>query len=445
MRSLFLKIFIGFWLAMTLIGAVLVLIAVNTDHKQAVLSQHESSLLEKGNLLLTAWQEQGSIKLARTETELEAATGQPAWLLDGNGSPLSGRHIPQRVRRLARQAAELEQAEVRPSRQGIWFAIPLSESNLLLTRIPPLSRLERFLNPHQLGIRLLVTFVIAGLVCYFLARSLSSPLSELRLATRRLADGDLGSRVADKFTIRHDETAELARDFNRMAGRIDTLVQSQKRLLIDISHELRTPLTRLQLALELARHQEGSEQEGNLDRIAKEADRLNDLIGQLRTLNLLESGETSLQREQVNLDDLLQEIAQDADFEARQRRCEVKILSMPPLQLMGSEELLRRSFENVIRNALRYAPEGSSIEISLASNSGSAVVTVRDHGPGVPENALLHLFEPFYRVAESRDRECGGTGLGLAIAARAVRLHGGSISAENLVDGGLMVRISLPL
>ncbi|PLX79347.1 MAG: two-component sensor histidine kinase, partial [Desulfuromonas sp.] len=431
--------------AMTLIGAVLVVIAVNTDRKQAILNQHEEALLETGNRLLDAWQSKGSGGLAQAEIELETASGHPSWLLNNQGAPVSGRHIPQRARRLAHRAADLDQVEIRPSPRGIWFAIPLSESNLVLTRVPPPSRFERFLNPHQLGIRLLVTFVIAGLVCYFLARSLAAPLSELRKATSRLADGDLGSRVADKFANRRDETAELARDFNRMAGRIDSLVQSQKRLLVDISHELRTPLTRLQLALELARHQQGTEQEGNLDRIAKEADRLNDLIGQLRTLTLLESGENSLQREQLKLHELLQEIVKDADIEARQRDCRVEVLSLPQIELMGSGELLRRTFENVVRNALRYAPGGSSIALSLALEDDVAVTTVRDQGPGVPEKDLPHLFEPFYRVAESRDRECGGTGLGLAIAARSVRLHGGSIAAENPTNGGLLVRIGLPL
>ncbi|PLX81795.1 MAG: hypothetical protein C0616_03595, partial [Desulfuromonas sp.] len=180
MGSLFLKIFVGFWLAMTLIGAVLVVIAVNTDHEQAILSQHEDALLETGNRLLDTWQRQGPGGLAQAEIELETAARRPSWLLNNEGAPVSGRHIPQRSHRLARRAADLDQVEIRPSPRGIWFAIPLSESHLLLTRIPPPSRFERFLNPHQLGIRLLVTFVIAGLVCYFLARSLAAPLSELR-------------------------------------------------------------------------------------------------------------------------------------------------------------------------------------------------------------------------------------------------------------------------
>jgi two-component system sensor histidine kinase CpxA len=248
---------------------------------------------------------------------------------------------------------------------------------------------------------------------------------------------------------RKDELADLGNDFDLMAEQIESLITSQNRLLRDISHELRSPLARLNVALELARRQSGKKAEESLDRIEREAERLNKLIGQLRTLTLLESSAEIMDKKPLNLSVLVKAVSDDADFEARSVGRSVKTEPSDDIKVEGSEELLRRAIENVVRNAVRYTDEGTEVNISLQrrqiNETEFAVLTVHDRGPGVPEEELDNLFSPFYRVAESRDRQSGGMGIGLAITDRAVKLHKGKVEAENAAGGGLIIRIYLPV
>jgi two-component system sensor histidine kinase CpxA len=248
---------------------------------------------------------------------------------------------------------------------------------------------------------------------------------------------------------RFDETAELGRDFDRMAARIEALLTTQRRLLRDISHELRSPLARLNVALGLARPKAGPEASPALDRIDREAQRLNDLIGQLLTLAALEGGGEMGKPTRVDLRELVCEVVGDADFEALSFNRSVRLEEEEPLTVTGSAPLLRSAVENVVRNAIRFTAEGTSVEVRLslreAPHGAVARIAVRDHGPGVPEEALTSLFEPFYRVAEARDRQSGGAGIGLAITQRAVTLHNGTVRAANVPGGGLEVVLELPL
>jgi signal transduction histidine kinase len=242
----------------------------------------------------------------------------------------------------------------------------------------------------------------------------------------------------------------MGRDFDVMAGRIQSLMTSQRRLLHDISHELRSPLARLAVALELARHGDPDDTAWALDKIELEAERLNLMVGQVLTLARLENGQGETGgRVRVNLSDLVREVATDADFEARSRSRSVHITRLETCTANGNPLLLHSAVENVVRNAVLYTPEGTAVDVELRSEqNGSgpeAVITVRDHGSGVPESALNDIFRPFYRVGDARDRESGGAGLGLSITQRAVLLHGGSVCASNVSDGGLKVEIRLPV
>jgi signal transduction histidine kinase len=241
---------------------------------------------------------------------------------------------------------------------------------------------------------------------------------------------------------RQDDLALLAADFDTMAERVQTLLETKQQLLRDVSHELRSPLTRLQLALSLARRQDGGT-ERQLARIACEADRLEQLIARTLKLVRLERPVNALQGVTVDVGGLLQTIAQDVAIEAEARNCTVSVQADRGLEVTGDPELLRSAFENVIRNAVRYGPSGSVVAVSAARGEGIEVA-VRDRGPGVPEKDLKLIFEPFYRVDAARDRAGGGEGLGLAIAARAIGVHGGTIEARNLAEGGLEVTMRLP-
>jgi two-component system sensor histidine kinase CpxA len=275
-------------------------------------------------------------------------------------------------------------------------------------------------------------------LCYLLAFYLTYPVRTLQRAVERFGRGDLSARSA---TRRRDELGDLGRTFDRMADRIQTLVDAEHRLLLDISHELRSPLARLRVAVELARS--GENREAHLDRIDKEAERLNSLVGGLLQVTRAEGDPGSLRREPVRLDRLLEKLAADSSLEAAAHGSEVRLVSPPPVTIQGDAELLQRAVENVIRNAIRHAPEATAVEVSLETATDRAVVRVRDYGPGVPEEALPRIFDAFYRVESDRDRASGGAGLGLSIARRAVELHQGTIRARNAAPG-LLVEIDLP-
>ncbi len=291
-----------------------------------------------------------------------------------------------------------------------------------------------FLQPQHLWIIGLVT-----LLCYAFSYYLTSPVRRLRTVQDRFGKGDLSARAAIR---RKDELGELGVSFNQMADRIQTLLAAERRLLLDISHELRSPLARLGVAVELARS--GEDRDHMLDRIQKEADRLNELVGELLQVTRVE-GDPSMQKsETVPLDELLADIVYDSLLEAKAKDCTLLLKAPIAVTLSGDEELIRRAVENVIRNAIRYAPPGSAIDIDLKRVGDMAEICVRDHGPGVPEESLPRIFDPFYRVDSDRNRVSGGLGLGLAIARRSVELHKGRLTARN-ANPGLLVSIDLPL
>lgn len=443
MRSLFLRIFVSFGLGALAIGAILVALALTTDPRRAMFQRHEGQLSQLGTELLAAARE--DVPPPYPERPRSRGGERGAFLFRGGEGPLGGVRAPPAVRRLAAETTATGERRVQAGRHGVWLALPLDDDYVLVAEVPPPSRLDRLLDPYGLVLRLGAALAVVLAVSWLLARSLAAPIRELRRATRRLASGDLGARVVPALGNRRDETAELGRDFDRMAARIEDLVAAQQRLLRDISHELRSPLARLGVALELARQKAGAEAALSLDRIGREAERLNDLIGQLLALTRLEGAGELPVREEVDLAELLQEVARDADFEARGRNCSVQVEACEPARVTGIPELLRRAVENVVRNAVRFTAEGTAVAVSLRQTAaGAARIEVRDRGPGLPEAALLEVFRPFYRVADARDRGTGGAGLGLAIAERAVRLHGGTIRAENEPDGGLRVTIELP-
>ena len=285
--------------------------------------------------------------------------------------------------------------------------------------------------------------LLTGLaLCYLLALNLTSPIRKIREATRGLAAGDLKTRVLPQIGRRRDELADLARDFDVMAERLESLVTSQARLTQDISHELRSPLARMNVALEIAKQKAGPDSLPLLARIEKESDRLNEMIGRILILAKLEGGADDLEHEWIDLADLVSDVSEDADFEAKAKGKSVKMSKIDDCRVVGSDNLLRSAVENVLRNAVRYTVDGSDVDVSLDANADKAVIKIADHGGGVPEEELANLFRPFYRVGEARERRTGGIGLGLAIADRAIQAHKGTITARNK-NGGLEVEIIL--
>jgi two-component system sensor histidine kinase CpxA len=229
-----------------------------------------------------------------------------------------------------------------------------------------------------------------------------------------------------------------------MAERLRALIESKEVLLRDLSHELRSPLARLRVATELARHQ-GTDLPNQLDRIERDTERLDELIGHMLQLSQLDSAEPVRTRARVDLTNLVSEIVEDARLEASVAAKAVVWSPGPGIWVEGDPELLCRAIENIIRNGVRFTPSHSSLEIALVAQGSFALLRVRDHGPGVPAGDLARIFEPFYRVSSARERDSGGTGLGLAITARVAAIHKGTVRAENCRDGGLVVELTIPM
>jgi two-component system sensor histidine kinase CpxA len=278
--------------------------------------------------------------------------------------------------------------------------------------------------------------LIVGL-CYVLGRHLTSPVRRMQKTVERFGEGDFSARVNSR---RRDELGDLARTVDRMAERIEMLLRSQRRLLQDISHELRSPLARLGVAVELARG--GGDATTAFNRIEKEADRLNTLVGELIQVTRAEGDPKGLATELLRLDDLVRVIIDDAHIEAERRGVQIRT-DITEAEVYGNPELLRRAIENIIRNAIRYSPEAGTVDVRLYHAGTALRVSVRDEGPGVPQESLAHIFDPFYRVEKDRGRTSGGVGLGLAIAKRAVELHHGQMRASN-ISPGLLVEIDVP-
>lgn len=273
-----------------------------------------------------------------------------------------------------------------------------------------------------------------------LAWYFSKPIRHLRRAFDAAADGDLSVRVGESMGGRRDELADLGRDFDRMTERLDHLVDGQKRLLHDVSHEMRSPLARLQAAIGLARQQPGR-LEDSLERIEREGERMNLLVGELLTLSRLEAGVTG-GNESVDLGELLENLVEDARFEGAARQIKVEFVSDELPEIQANPELLHRAVENIVRNALRFSPEYGVVRIEAGCEEHRLHLSVIDHGPGVRENELETIFKPFFRGGG--ETSGGGYGLGLAIAKRVIMGLNGSISARNGATGGLTVEIEIP-
>jgi signal transduction histidine kinase len=450
-RSLYLKIFIWFWLAMIIINVVLFAAFALTRPTPTRRSWRD--LAQTGPNAQKAaeiYEQSGPAALTAALQATEKASGVGATFFDDAGKELSGRAVAPGTQELIAKATESRDIEFTFAVENTLVARPVVSANgqryIYVAHIPRPPFQPSF---QSLGLRLLVVLVIGGIFCYWLARYLTTPVLKLRTTTNELAEGNLGARVSTQLSRRRDEVGQLGRDFNAMAERLESMVKAQQRLLGDISHELRSPLARLGVALGLARQRSGAEANGALDRIERESDNLNEMISQLLTLTRLESGTDGRKRTDVDLAALVREVVDDANFEARSLNRSVQVVSSDNCSINGVEELLRSAVENVVRNAVRYTPEGTAVEVALRRQNGSenvAVISVRDRGNGVPEEALERIFRPFYRTEDARDRQSGGgTGLGLAITERAVRMHGGSVQAVNATGGGLAVEMRLNL
>jgi len=439
MRTLFTKILLWFLLTVIVTFSVTFYVSsIFVRSRQPEFSRFTFELREAR----AAWEADGSAGLNRFIVRLKDATGADAGLTDANGRDLlTGRDWSKEIRSPAGRGP-----------RGFLPFVPFVriESGRGFTTVT-LSRDKKYYfvatypvrDPNREGWSVQVpsqTWWMLGIfaiLCYGLARQLTSPLRRMQKTIERFGRGDFTARVNSR---RADELGQLGRAVDQMAERIESLLKSQRRLLQDISHELRSPLARLGVAVELARG--GGDPDTAFNRIEREADRLNVLVGELIQVTRAEGDPAGLTTEQLRLDDLVRVIVDDVHIEAERHHISLD-LDVCEAEMEGNSELLRRAIENIVRNAIRYSPDGGRVQVTLKRAGALYRVAVRDFGSGVPEQSLIQIFDPFYRVEEDRGRTSGGVGLGLAIAKRAVELHHGLIRASNQRPG-LLVEIDLP-
>ncbi|MCU1271219.1 MAG: Histidine kinase [Acidobacteriaceae bacterium] len=451
MKSLFFKIFISFWLVVALfvVVAILVTVAMRPTRQVSAIEAQQSKILSEAVSIYEAGgpdRLRDYLRNIRDKQHLRAALFR-----DGEG--VAGHPLPPwfvEVAKGQRHTMDTILGRLNPHFQMLRVSMTGSDGHnyMLVTELPPGQ--GALFGPNGVpGLGILIAVLTSGLVCYLLAKFLTSPVLRLRKAAQKLASGDLSTRVGAPSSPGGDEVSQLLRDFDLMAEQIEKLVNAQSRLLKDISHELRSPLARLSVALELARQRTGPEGQSILDRISLESNRMNELIGSLTTIARLESGAGSIRKQPVHLEDLVQEVARDAAFEAQTRNTQVECEILDELPVSGDPALLRSAIENVVRNATRYTREGTAVVIRAekkkSGNIEEAYIQVSDSGPGVSEGELDKIFKPFYRIDDARERSTGGVGLGLAITDQAIRLHGGSVRASNSPEGGLLVEMRIPL
>lgn len=449
MYGLFWRIFLWFWVAMVVMGGAIAWTTAQIGRERIplMIERDKAQFAESITRAEDVLRAHGINGLKDWLKDPRHVRGMRVFVLDPGGREMLGNVVPPQLKAIAPMLGMqgIPGEESRAHRGLIVRPVAVPGEGfyyLVVVFRPPHPVWRLFSIPG-----LLLALAISALVCLGLARYLSAPVRRLRDATQALAAGNLDVRVGAPLGARRDELGGLSRDFDRMAERLQALIESQRRLLRDVSHELRSPLARLQAALGLARQRTAGLATEELDRIERETERLNELIGQVLSLTRLAADTNRALHETVDLATLIGLVAEDAEFEAVQRGCHVLARTSVPATVTGDPELLHSAIENVVRNAVRYTADGTAVEISLGTDAERrhAVITVSDHGPGVGEDVLTEIFEPFFRASEARDRASGGHGLGLAIARRAVELHGGSIAAANAPGGGLIVTIRLPL
>ncbi|HWJ34013.1 MAG TPA: ATP-binding protein [Steroidobacteraceae bacterium] len=477
MHSLFLRIFVFFWIAMALIvgGSIAITFTV------AAREYESPEVQRRPNVAIQASEVLGKGGLSALKDWLDANKNSTAdrelYIIGPDGKDILGRRLSESAARRQDLFNHIAMGSPEPRGYGPppprnfrppHFAPQIvgpDGSTYTVLSVPRRPSVFGALSLPGISLTILcIALAVSAFASWWLAQHLSAPIRRIQEGARALASEKLdmrmgGMRVSAGLEDRKDELAVLARDFDAMADQLRANRAAVTRLLRDISHELRSPLARMRVAVGLAR-QTGGDLQRQLDRLERETERLDGLISQVLKLARLHGSDAPFEREEFELDEVIEEVVRDANFEGMVKGCHVLLSGATHATLSGNRELLRSAIENVLRNAVRYSPEGAVVDVSVArrntagpSSPGSPPpgspalglsIVIRDRGPGVPAGDLERIFEPFYRVAESRDRDSGGEGIGLAITSQVMKAHGGSARANNHAGGGLEVSLNLP-
>ncbi|MBM6549740.1 HAMP domain-containing sensor histidine kinase [Marinomonas ostreistagni] len=439
MKSTFLRVFL------VVLFSNMVVVTIGLGIVNFVQDQDEVSadlLGDVGVTLVSTYESSGVGALEEEAAKYEKKLQGSIFIYQENGRPLL-RPLPRNFRESPDSGDPMDdgsaQASADARRSQFIQVIGASNTQYLLV-FRPLDKAGP-VSPWAITLLSLLGLLVSSAI---LAYWLLGPLLKLQKITRLFGQGDMTARVDQRLVDRNDAIGNLAREFNEMAGRIETLLSSKERLLRDVSHELRTPLARIEVALTIAEDKQGQEvQQNYLHRIRNELHELDELIGQVLTLSRLEAA--SMQKEQIKVQPWLDDIVADVQFESQLRGISIARTGDAPKLLYGDSVQLRHAVENVLRNACFYSGDNSRVELSSDVVDGRAVISIKDNGPGVADEMLDKIFHAFFRSSSARESNSGGFGVGLTIAKRIAQAHNGEIQAFNRPEGGLEVRFCLPV
>jgi signal transduction histidine kinase len=460
MRSFWIRIFVTFWIIEILTIAALVALRGSLENF-TLHPLSEKALTSMAFSAEEAYQAGQCNELNPLLSRFERVYKVTPHLFDETGRVVCSEAVSSAVQRAAdkshpfglKRVVEIMRG-ISPSRNGqIIAAVRLNpDQNAAFTFVVETAQIPSWIFRFKGELVIFAAILFSGILTALLAKTLVLPIGHLRRTAQELASGNLKARAKNgrRLPAKGDEVTALVDDFNRMADHIESLIGMQKQLVRDVSHELRSPLSRLSVALELLREDTNEQSMVHVERIERETDRLNRLIGQLLELSRMEALKgVGIRSGIARLDDIVREVVSNAAYEAGSRGCNVRAAIRDGVTVHANAELLSSAIENVVRNGIRYTHAGTAVLVTLEclhkDGTAAATLTVRDFGPGVPEDKIPSLGMPFYRVDPSRSNETGGTGVGLAIADRAVRLHGGSLALRNHPEGGLEVTLLLPI
>jgi signal transduction histidine kinase len=453
MRSLLVRIFLSFWL---IIGITIGTAAL-TGFWYAERVRDAFEDFDLGDSIIeasTALEADGREGLVDWLKSFPKTSGITVFVLDSEGNDILDRRLPRGIDRLVDRyhrhspRPDHEHRDPRNLRRARPLTQLVSDGETFTVVAVPRRDGPLHWSQRPAGLlALIIAIFVSAAVSYLLARAITRPVSKLRDATVEFAGGNMATRVAGSVGGRRDELGMLARDFDLMAAKLQRAALQQTELSRNISHELRSPLARLRVALELARRESGDLAE--FDKIDLEAERLDNLIGQILSYTRFDSVGTD-NKQQIDLAELISDVVEDVNYECKSSGVDgISVVARIPaaINIDGYVNALTSSVENILRNAVRHSPPNSQVVIALSVNDvGNAIVDISDAGPGVDADELEQLFEPFFRTRRSiAEGSAHGTGLGLAIARRAVQVNGGDIVATNGHEGGLRITITLPL
>ena len=477
MRRLFWRIFALFWASSVVLIVAIAWITSNNFENEKIpglgITRLESVLNEHLRNAAHTLRDSGVGGLRSMLSQALDFGRISVYVLDADKKDLLGREVPpEMIAATDHAVADTQGLSANRMRLRVLTAVDGAKYTAIARFEGPTPLRLLYRHPSTFWIHVALAMAISACFALLLAAYITAPLARIRASARRVARGDLSAHIGDLRFGRSAEILALASEFDQMTARLRDLVEGQRRLIRDVSHEMRSPLSRMRIALELARanvkeslaepvgavlepatvgraperarNLSGTEAVNQLDRIEREAERLEEMIAQAIQLTRMETT-TPSKVEDVALDQLITDIASDAAFEAQARPCALHIAQNEPLVVRAEADLVASAIENVVRNAVKYTSADSTVSIRLDRIEGQARVRVRDCGPGVPAGDCARIFEPYFRTDVARQRKSGGSGLGLAIAKRAIERQGGRIHATNADGGGLEVEILLPL